>query len=123
MFWLSPFHYILEAFLGAINHNSIVHCADNELSKFTPPKGMSCEEYVKPFIKEAGGSVQTASNGLCEFCQFASGDEFAKSQSIYYDHIWRDSGIVVGFILFNYAVVYFATFLRFRAKNPLKKKK
>lgn len=55
---------------------------------------------------------------MCEFCQYANGDEFASGFSVYYSHHWRDFGIFCGFILFNFAVVYFATYLRFNAKNP-----
>lgn len=68
----------------------------------------------------AGGYVQTGADGLCEFCQYATGDQFGQSFSVSYSHIWRDFGIFIGFIMFNYAVVYLATFLRFKAKNPFK---
>lgn len=64
--------------------------------------------------------MQTGADGLCEFCQYATGDEFGRGFSVFYSHIWRDFGIFIGFILFNYAVVYGATYLRFNAKNPLK---
>ncbi|KAK0388122.1 hypothetical protein NLU13_4366 [Sarocladium strictum] len=120
MYWLSPFHYLLEGFLGVAIHDKPVICTEDEFARFEAPNGQSCEEYVGPYIQEAGGYVQTGANGICEFCQYATGDEFGASFSVYYDHIWRDFGIFIGFIVFNYFVVYAATWLRFKGKNPLK---
>lgn len=117
MYWLSPFHYLLEGFLGAAIHDQPVKCADNELARFSPPAGQSCQEYAGPFIKQAGGYVQNGSGGMCEFCQYATGDEFGRGFSVYYDHIWRDFGIFCGFIAFNYGVIYFSTWLRFKGGN------
>ncbi|KAG6000801.1 hypothetical protein E4U43_001501 [Claviceps pusilla] len=120
MYWLSPFHYLLEGFLGAAIHDQPVRCADEEFARFRPPPGLSCEEHTRATIEQAGGYVRQGADGLCEFCQYATGDEFGRSFSVYYDHIWRDFGIFCGFIVFNYAVVYLATWLKFRGKNPVK---
>lgn len=119
MYWLTPFHYLLEAFLATAIHNQPVYCDTGEFARFQPPPGLSCDDYVNSYIAQAGGSVTTGADGFCEFCQYATGDEFGSQFSVYYSNIWRDFGIVCGFIVFNYAVVYFATFLRFRGKNPL----
>ncbi|KAG6001354.1 hypothetical protein E4U21_004430 [Claviceps maximensis] len=120
MYWLSPFHYLLEGFLGAAVHDQPVECADEEFARFVPPPGLSCQEYTRATIEQAGGYVRQGADGLCEFCQYATGDEFGRGFSVYYDHIWRDFGIFCGFIVFNYAVVYIATWLRFKGKNPVK---
>ncbi|KAI1381532.1 ABC-2 type transporter [Hypoxylon crocopeplum] len=119
MYWLTPFHYLLEAFLGAAIHNQPVQCSSGEFARFSPPDNQSCETYTQNYISQAGGYVQTASDGMCEFCQYLTGDEFGRQFSVYYSNIWRDFGIVCAFIVFNYAVVYLSTYLRFRAKNPL----
>ncbi|KIX03509.1 uncharacterized protein Z518_07062 [Rhinocladiella mackenziei CBS 650.93] len=121
MYWLTPFHYLLEMILGAIIHNQPVQCNRSEFARFSAPPGQTCQSYTQNFISQAGGYVQVASDGLCEFCQYATGDQFGRGFSVYYSHIWRDFGIFCAFILFNYAVVYFATWLRFNGKNPLKK--
>ena len=120
MYWLTPFHYLLEAFLGAAIHNQPVRCKPEEFARFTPPDGQTCSEYLQPYIQQAGGYVQTGANGICEFCQYENGDEFGMGFSVYYSNIWRDFGIFCGFILFNYAVVFLATWLRFKGKNPFK---
>lgn len=120
MYWLSPFHYLVEAFLGAAIHDQPVRCADNEFARFNPPPDQNCDDYTSSFIGQAGGYVQTSANGTCEFCQYATGDEFGRGFSVYYSHIWRDFGIFVGFIIFNYAIVYIATWLKFKGRNPFK---
>lgn len=120
MYWLSPFHYLLEGFLGAAIHDQPVECADKEFARFSPPPGLSCQEYTESFIQQAGGYVQQGADGLCEFCQYATGDEFGRGFSVYYENLWRDFGIFCGFIVFNYAVIYLSTWLRFEGKNPFK---
>ncbi|KUI72286.1 Brefeldin A resistance protein [Cytospora mali] len=122
MYWLTPFHYLLEAFLAVAIHDQPVQCTDSEFARFSPPPNQTCESYAGAFVLDAGGYMQTASDGsgMCEYCEYATGDEFGAGFSVYYSHIWRDFGIMCGFILFNYVVVYFATYLRFRGRNPFK---
>lgn len=120
MYWLTPFHYLLEGFLGVAIHDQPVECQQGEFAMFEPPPGQTCSEYAGPYTQEAGGYVQTGADGMCQFCQYATGDQFGRGFNVSYSNIWRDFGIFCGFIVFNYAVVYFATFLRFRGKNPIK---
>ncbi|KOS22897.1 Brefeldin A resistance protein [Escovopsis weberi] len=118
MYWISPFHYLVEGFLGASIHDKPVRCQSEEFARFSAPPSQSCESYVGPYIARAGGYVITGADGLCEFCQYATGDQFGRSFSIFHRHIWRDFGIFICFIVFNYAVIYFSTFLRYRGRNP-----
>ena len=76
MYYLSPFTYLLEGFLGAATHGIQVQCADKEYARFRPPPGTSCENYTRAYVQQAGGYVQTGADGMCEFCQYATGDEF-----------------------------------------------
>ncbi|KAK1456402.1 ABC-2 type transporter [Colletotrichum melonis] len=121
MYWLTPFHYLLEAFLGVAIHDQPVQCESGEFARYQPPPNQSCEDYTAPYIQQAGGYVLTGDGGICEFCQYATGDEFGAGFSVYYSNIWRDFGIFCGFIVFNYVVVYVGTWLRFKGKNPFKK--
>ncbi len=66
MYWLSPFHYLLEAILGTLTHGVTVTCSQNELAKFSAPPGQTCASYTQAFIAEVGGYVQTGADGLCE---------------------------------------------------------
>ena len=120
MYWLTPFHYLLEAFLATAIHDQPVQCTSGEFARFTPPPGQTCASYVQPFVDQAGGYVQNGTDGLCLYCQYAVGDQFGNQFSVFYSHIWRNFGIVWAFIIFNYCVVFFCTWLRFRGKNPIK---
>lgn len=120
MYWTSPFTYLLEAMLGVTIHDQPVTCSPAEFARFRAPPGQTCASYTAAYVSRAGGYVQTGADGICEFCQYANGDEFGRTFSVYYSHRWRNLGIFCAFIAFNYAVIYLATFLRFRGKNPLK---
>lgn len=120
MYWLTPFHYLLEGFLAVAIHEQPVVCQTGEFARFSAPPGQTCNSYVQSYIQQAGGYVQTGANGICEYCQYANGDQFGTQFSVYYSNIWRDFGIMCAFIGFNYAVVYAATWMRFRGKNPFK---
>ena len=120
MYWASPFHYLLEAMLAVIIHDQPVRCNQGEFARFAAPPGQTCQSYTRPYITQAGGYVQVGADGLCELCQYATGDQFGRGFSVYYSNIWRDFGICLGFIFFNYAVVYLSTCWRFKGKNPFK---
>lgn len=120
MYHVSPFTYLLEAMLGVTIHDQPVICKSSEFARFNAPPGQTCDSYTASYIAEAGGYVQTGLDGICEFCQYANGDQFGRTFSVSYSNKWRDMGIFCAFIGFNYAVIYFATYLRFKGKNPLK---
>jgi len=111
MYWLTPFHYLLEGFLGVATHGRKVTCAQNEFARFTPPPGQSCQQYTGPYIAQAGGYVRAGANGLCEFCQYATGDEFAAGFNVYYSQKWNDYGIFWGFCIFNFIGVFIVSWL------------
>lgn len=111
MYWLSPFHYLLEGFLGVTTHGRKVTCESKEYARFSPPPGQTCQQYAGPYIAQAGGYVQNGPNGLCEFCQYATGDEFAAGFNVYYSHKWNDYGYFWAFTLFNFAVIFVASWL------------
>lgn len=113
MYWLTPFHYLLEGFLSVVVHGVPVRCVPREESEFSPPSGMTCQEYAGSYASQIGGYVQDAGNGLCAFCQYSVGDAFvclpclillficspqtlimpcsqARNFNVYYSHKWRN---------------------------------
>jgi ABC-type multidrug transport system ATPase subunit/ABC-type multidrug transport system permease subunit len=112
MYWLTPFHYLLEGMLGVVTHNQDVECMASEFARFTAPAGQSCESYTQGFVQQAGGYIRTGAEGMCEFCQYATGDEFAASFNVFYKHRWRDFGIFWLYIGFNFAMVFLFTWVR-----------
>lgn len=111
MYYLTPFRYLLEGFLSVAVHNRPVICAPNEFARFPPPPGQSCQSYSQSFIEKAGGYVQNGTDGLCEFCQYANGDEFAAGFNVYYKNRWEDYGVFLAFCIFNFAVVFLCSWL------------
>ena len=120
MYYTSPFTYLLEGFLGVALHNRPVICAPHEFARFPPPPGQTCQSYTREFIAQAGGYVQDGANGLCEFCQYANGDEFARGFNVYYAHKWRDYGIFWAYCVFNFAVVFLCSWLYLGGLKGLK---
>lgn len=111
MYYLTPFRYIMGAFLSSAVHGRPVRCAQSEYARFQPPPGQTCDAYVAPYIAQAGGYVRNASDGLCEFCQYANGDEFARSFNVYYSEKWMYYGVTWAFCIFNFMVVFLFSWL------------
>lgn len=91
MYWLSPFHYLLEGMLALVTNGVPVRCETSELAKFSAPPGQTCQSYAGPYAQQAGGYVTTIDGGLCGFCQYRDGNQFAASFSVYYGNVWRVS--------------------------------
>jgi len=106
MYYLTPFHYLLEGLLGLVVHNEPINCAQKELAIFSPPPGQTCQQYAGGYATSSGGYVVTQANGQCGFCQYANGDAYAASFSVYFTHLWRDYGFFWAYVLFNFAVVF-----------------
>ncbi|KAA8897609.1 ABC-2 type transporter-domain-containing protein [Sphaerosporella brunnea] len=121
MYHLSPFRYMLEGFLGVLTKDVPVRCAEREFARFTPPQGTTCQNYVQAFIQQAGGYVEEV-NGECRFCQYATGEQFAKGFNVEYGHRWGDVGIVIAFIVFNFAVVFVCSWLFLGGLKRLRKR-
>lgn len=111
MYQLTPFTYLLEGFLSAATHGRPVLCSSLEFARFAPPPGQTCQSYTATFIAQAGGYVQNGSNGLCEFCQYATGDEYAAGFNVFYNHKWLDYGVFWAYCVFNFIVVFICSWL------------
>ncbi|KAJ9315157.1 hypothetical protein DTO271D3_4610 [Paecilomyces variotii] len=111
MYWLTPFHYLLEGMLGVVTHKQQVKCVPREEARFRPPPGQTCQQYAGPFAEQAGGYVEQGADGLCNYCQYSTGDRFATSFNVYYSHKWRDYGIFFGYVIFNFIAVFVISWL------------
>ncbi|KAF2396877.1 ABC drug exporter AtrF [Trichodelitschia bisporula] len=111
MYHLSPFRYLFEGMLALIVHEIPVRCDQVELAVFSAPPGQTCNSYTQQYVQKAGGYVVTLPNGECGFCQYANGDQFAASFNVFWKNVWRDYGIFWAYIIFNFAMVFFCTWL------------
>lgn len=103
--------YLMEGMLALVTHNIPIQCEMEELARFSPPPGQSCESYTSQYIQQAGGYVETLSDGLCGFCQYANGDEFAASFNIFWRNEWRDLGLFWAYLIFNAFIIFLASYL------------
>ena len=76
MYWLTPFHYLLEGFLGVVTYNIPVQCLPREEARFSAPPGMTCQQYAGPYANQTGGYVRDIGGGMCGFCQYSGGNQF-----------------------------------------------
>jgi len=124
MYRLSPYTYLIEGLLGqgdyspvatflcsddsitALGHQTI-RCSDVELVQLNPPSGMSCAQYLDPFISSAGGYlINPDATTACNFCSMSSADQFlASGFNIFYDHAWRNFGLMFAYIIFNVSLI------------------
>ncbi|CCD22577.1 ATP-binding cassette multidrug transporter PDR15 NDAI_0A04200 [Naumovozyma dairenensis CBS 421] len=111
MYRVSPLTYLIDALLSVGVANVPVDCADYEFVQFTPPPGMTCGEYMRPYITYAGtGYLQDESNTeQCAFCQFSNTNDFLKTVSSDYSRRWRNWGIFICYIAIDYmaAVLFY----------------
>jgi ABC-type multidrug transport system permease subunit len=70
-----------------------IQCDASELAIFPAPPGQTCDSYAGAFAQQSGGYVEVQPDGLCGYCQFATGDAWAASFSVYRSNLWRDFGI------------------------------
>ena len=111
MYYLTPFRYLLEGFVGATVNGLRVECADQEYARFAAPQGLSCEEYTAPFVQMVGGYVREGADGLCQFCQYATGDQFAAGFNVFWSNRWLDYGVFGGFCVFTFIVFFVFSWL------------
>jgi len=102
MYRVSPFTYLVDSMLSVGLANTQVVCAANELLKFAPPAGQTCETYLGPYIAAYGGYNQfPQSTTECSFCAISDTNTFLRAVSSNYANRWRNFGILWIFIIFN----------------------
>ncbi|KAG2118374.1 ABC-2 type transporter-domain-containing protein [Suillus clintonianus] len=120
MYRVSPFTYIIEGLLGQAIGGESISCSSTELVSVNPPKGLTCDKYLGPFMEFAGGYLTNpeAAEG-CQYCLTKTADQFMYSRfNIKYNHHWRNLGIVFGFVTFNImAIFWFTYFMRIRTAS------
>lgn len=103
---------MLESFLALLTNNIPIRCSPEELARFSPPPGQSCSSYAGAYAQQVGGYVESLAGGQCGFCQFRDGTMFSQVQfNVFPSHIWRNFGIMWGYVVFNFAVVFACTWL------------
>ncbi|KAJ5697282.1 ATP-binding cassette transporter [Penicillium malachiteum] len=113
---ISPLYYFIEGIGTNAMHALDITCRSSELSVFNAPSSETCGSYVAAFFSQSNSTgylVDENATGQCEYCSYATGDEYVKQYDFSYTQRGRNVGIFIGFILFNYTMAVVATYLIF----------
>lgn len=73
-------------------------------------RDFTCSGYVPNYPVLTGNQFICSITGAIEGQRFVSGDQYTEvSYQYYYSHIWRNLGIMIGFLIFFEAVYLLAT--------------
>lgn len=113
MYRLSPFTYLIEGLLGQSVGLQQINCSPVEFVNIIPPSGQTCAQYMSTFISSSGGYLANPNaTSSCQFCGVRTTDELLGANfNIFYDHHWRDFGLMIAFILFNIFCIFALTYL------------
>ncbi|GME65723.1 ABC transporter [Neofusicoccum parvum] len=119
---VSPLFYFVDAMASNAVHGQAVVCKPEETSVFfTPPDGpSSCSEYAADYFgasNSTGYLLDPSATGRCEYCPFLDGDQYIRQYEFSYSHRADNVGIFIGFILFNFTIVFAVTWLFFIRKR------
>ncbi len=108
MYRVSPLTYLMRSMFAVGVAGNPITCSSSELIWIpTPPGNQSCRDFLAPFLATAGGNlVKTGAGGECVYCPLATTDEFLGMFAMEYGQRWRDLGIVLVYIVFNWAATY-----------------
>jgi ATP-binding cassette subfamily G (WHITE) protein 2 (SNQ2) len=122
MYRVSPFTYLIEGLFGQAVSGQAIICTSAELVPIVPPSGLSCADYMDPFMSYAGGYLANPdATSNCLYCPFQTTDQYMYvGFNIEYAHRWRDVGIMLGVTLFNVVAIFALTYVfRIRKGNFL----
>ena len=123
MYWVSPFHYLVEGLLATAIKDTAVTCADIEYLHFSTPEAQTCAQYMGPYISAFGGYLQPGTEqntANCSFCQIANTNVFLEGVAVNPNNGWRDFGIMWAYIIVN---LVGAVFIYWLARVPKGAKK
>ncbi|KAJ3071327.1 hypothetical protein HDU98_005492 [Podochytrium sp. JEL0797] len=119
LYWIDPYHYLIEGMLVNDLGGLALHCDDNSLVPVAIPSNATCAEYFKPYITILGAPgilVNPDAMGECLYCPVQVGDNIFEPLGWSYNNRWRNFGFMLAFWLFNRVVTsYFIR--RFKVKR------
>ncbi|KAI9265133.1 ABC-2 type transporter-domain-containing protein [Phascolomyces articulosus] len=120
MYWLVPFHYVIEGLVVNELENLPVIPSAKDLFKFTPPAGLTCGEYLKEYFASGatGFLIDPNSTTECSYSLYSSGKEL---YTTFYGwdaaHKWQNIGIVCIYCVFNVLVCAGLIYWRRKARR------
>ncbi|KAI9488549.1 ABC-2 type transporter-domain-containing protein [Zychaea mexicana] len=120
MYWLVPFHYVVEGLIVNELETLPIEPSSNDLLKFTPPGNQTCGEYMASFFSSGGSGylVDPSSTTLCEYSTYSTAKEFYTTTYGWdASHKWQNIGIVCIFCVFNVLVCAALIYWRRKARR------
>jgi len=106
MYWLDPYHYVIEGLVTVQLHDLEVRCASDEFSIFNVPVGQTCLQYAAEFMKTATGYINNPdATEACQYCQYSKGQDFYEGLNMDFEHRWRNVGIMCLYLCTNVILV------------------
>lgn len=117
MYRVSPFTYWTSGMVSTQLHERLVNCSPTETSIFDPPQGMTCGEYMAPYLQKAPGQLQNPNDtASCRYCSLTVADQYLAGSKIYWTDRWRNFGLVWAYVVFNIFIAV-VTYYLFRVKK------
>ncbi|KAL1618926.1 hypothetical protein SLS56_010343 [Neofusicoccum ribis] len=109
---VSPLFYLGEGVTVDVLHDLEIRCDANETSVFQPPRGTSCGTYAQGFLQNATGYLlNPEAIADCRYCRYKDGQSYYTQYGYDFARRYKNVGIFIGFIAFNYTAVIALTYL------------
>ncbi|KAG0196193.1 hypothetical protein BGX28_010451 [Mortierella sp. GBA30] len=107
LYWLDPYHYIVEGLVTTQLNGLQVQCRDTEFSIFQPPSGQTCMQYIGPFLQRSTGYINNPdATSNCQYCQYSKGQDFYRNLNMDFNHRWRNVGIACIYLVSNTVLIF-----------------
>ncbi|KAG2197666.1 hypothetical protein INT47_002373 [Mucor saturninus] len=120
MYWLDPYHYVIEGLVVIVMDSVKVTCNEWDFTKIPAPPGVNCGDYMADFFAADGpGYIEdNSAMDMCNYCPYKVGNEFYERRIGWsYDNRWRDFGILCAYYVFNVFAFMVFVFLFRKAKR------
>ncbi|TGJ84785.1 hypothetical protein E0Z10_g3954 [Xylaria hypoxylon] len=109
---VSPLYYLSEGTSADMLYGLDLTCRADEISVFQPSNGTSCQDYAASFLRTATGFLLNPDATIdCQYCRYKDGQSYYIQWGYDFAHRYRNVGIFIGFIAFNYTSVILLTYL------------
>jgi ATP-binding cassette subfamily G (WHITE) protein 2 (SNQ2) len=112
MYHLSPYTYVMSGFVSNAIHGTHIVCAEREINTFQPAFGETCIQYAGSFVQhEMGYLLNPDATSNCQYCRFATGDQYLLTRNMDYNERWRNFGFMFAYIAFNAGAAFLFFYL------------
>jgi ABC-type multidrug transport system permease subunit len=109
---VSPFTYLVKGLLSAGLGSTSITCSQVEQLRIKLPTsqasaGITCQEYLTPFLNNAGGYItESHIDRACLYCPVGNTDIFFASVGIKVNKGWQNAGFLTVFVIFNTLCIF-----------------